>query len=441
MSSQANYAYDTFVALLQQEEARESLLKLVRDPKFRGLSVAARPSASVSQSSTIDPNPGPATAASTPLAQFPSNENPAPLSQVPGATDLAAVDVPRDDDSLPETTPPGSPTEADDSDSSNDLMFDDLQETWVPKYKKDHPLIPLDKAFDGSTLQLRDAIKYEEHKIRKEERDRKKLEHGEPNENLDPASLPKDEQNERKRKDMDGLEEDAKESSQPLKKKRKQVSFAETLTEVRTIPEEEVTVMEDSDQWQAYRSTDISRKDLYGYSGDEQEAAEGLVQLSWETTQDVPESSPTPFGPVYGEPSSPQAPQQPWQPPPEVEGLSLSGRLPVTDVRPSQRRLVGVAPPRIGPYVFAGVRTEYPLKRRAEGEPGAARPIKMRKTRQLKDQVTAEPVRRSRRLQEKAEKPETQPTPDPLVAVQKKPGRLLVKMKVGSANLSRLMRY
>ncbi|OAG07975.1 uncharacterized protein CC84DRAFT_1214529 [Paraphaeosphaeria sporulosa] len=208
------------------------------------------------------------------------------------------------------------------------------------------------------------------------------------------------EKNELKRKEMDDGDENES-SPQPPKKRLKKVSFAETPTEVRTIPEEEVTVDEDSYPWQESVTTDISPEELYEYSDDELEAADGLMQLSRESTlQDVPSELGN------GELSAPQAPQQPWQPPPEVENLRLHEAnkaygFKATNIYPPESDLVKVAPLRTQPYVFGGVREENPLKRKAKGEAGAARPAKVTKTRPWKDKAITEPVRRSRRIQAK----------------------------------------
>ncbi|KAL5448812.1 hypothetical protein PMIN07_009269 [Paraphaeosphaeria minitans] len=541
MSSPVLFSFDGFVRFLMQEEARSHLILLVQNPNFRGLNVAPRPPTPVSQSSTIDPNSAPATVASTPLVQAPADTKPQTFSQVPGAQ----MDVLQNDDSLPDTTHPNIPAYAYDSDSSDDLEFEIDQQAWVPKYKKNHPLIPLDKAFHASMISA-NAMKYEYHKIRKEDREEEKLERGELDEPRTPrpryfgpwlkvnpdepemeyrvdglrplhSSPPfalkqikskrqpqkkltkvidkswhkyhsdslnevvENEESERKRKGMGDPEEDEDDSSpQPPKKKLKKVSFTEMPTEVRTIPEE-VTVDENYFQWRGLEPTDTCPEELYEYSNeDEPENADRLAQFSWEATpqnipleirstiqqapvsltpstspeaqskwsndvqeavntireeaarmpseaaetvktfmetfqqfsratiaQDVLEIYSTPRGPEHGELSSPPGPQQPWQPPPEVENLRLHEAskaygFEATDLYPPESELANVTPPKTGLYVVGEPREENPLKRKAKGEAGAARPTKVTKTRQPNDMAIAEPARRSKRIQAKS---------------------------------------
>jgi hypothetical protein len=409
MSSPANYTFDAFVAFLQQDDARDTLLALVNDPNFMGLNVA--PPVLAAQKRTAPKNLASVNAAPAP-APSPS------LPKAPGAPDLSETFTGPDNSDIP------GPAQACPvlSDSSDDMIWDDWTEESVPKYQKDaeqYPVIPLDQSFTEGPY--RAAIEYELHKMRKQEK-------REMNGN-------------RKRRLVADAEESDDKQLQHARKRAKMVSSAKTPATARVIPE--VTFLskasssknpDDERQEAAKILLQISRgaalrhvepnhgtpalfqASEYRVEDETEEPRHARIKF---TSRQIGEPASKPTHRTTQGPSHSNTPveaperngngsaqdfeieQQPWQPPPEVKNQKLNERI---TLHPSKKKLAAISPPKTGVYLFAVTQTQAPWKRKAELKVlhrDTTETTTGRKRKSSRELV--EPTRRSKRLKKDAE--------------------------------------
>jgi hypothetical protein len=427
MSSPINYAFDAFVAILQQEDARDRLLALVNDPNFVGLNVA--PPVLNSQNT-----PAKASLAAAPAPTL-------PLTEALGAPDLSEMFAGPDDSGIPDTAP-DSPVL---SDSSDDMVWDDWKEDFVPKYEKDveqHPVIPLDQSFtDGP---YRAAIEYEQHKIRKQEK--------------------REISGNRKRKRMADPEEPEDQVLHPARKQAKTVSRSfEPDDEMREAAEILLQFSRGAPLPNVepdHGTPAMLRAPGYQVDDEPKEPRRARTKITSRRIEKPASKPARRTTKTARRPNMPQAQeqnanewrrgieseQQPWQPPPEVKNQRLNERI---TLHPSKKQLAAVPPPRVEPYLFAATQAQAPWKRKEESKiphHGLTETTAGRKRKSPKE--VAQPTRRSKRLKQNVEpghedkgSPAFKPA-GPLVSIEKKRGgrQLLAIFRVGTANLARLVR-